>query len=181
MVALLLNHFLKLNFYRNILPSTSRQKFIDLFGERGTSLTFKIEKEGSEIKNKDEFNRFIASIAFYMVAFNSIVLIREGNRQSRLNYNYGLFASQNQLFGNEYITGLGSHTFSRRFALSPTGEDIYNTWKDIWNRQDNKKNGKIVWNYEDCWPIHLFKDERILIDKFIEKFNLGGSGIDKLI
>ncbi len=162
---------------REVLPFATEQKFNDLFGKTGTSLTFKIEKKEGKISNPNEFNRFITSITFYIIAFNSIVLIKEGKKGTFSNYNYGFFASQNQLFGNEYITGLGANALSDRLALSPIGVNIYNTWRDSWNLKD----GRTVWNYEDCWPIHLFDDARALIDWFIDKYNLGQNGIDKLI
>ena len=61
--------------------------------------------------------------------------------------------------------------------LSMTGQQILASDQTGWNRNDE---GKIVWNFGDCWPIYLFSDARELIGKFNSHL-LGGRGtISKL-
>ncbi len=139
----------------------------------GTSLSFQFEKEGGKIMNDEEFRQFIASICFYLVMFNAQVFIKEGSKRSSASYS--LFASQRDLFDRSYIVGLSSRDITSNFHLSDTGNQILDEWNLDWNT----KNGVIVWNFGDCWPIYLFGDARDLISKFIDHFDV--DMIDSLI
>jgi len=133
----------------NVIPIAIQDKFPDLFSDNANSLSITIQKEGNEILNEDELNIFIDSLTFYLVMFNSIALIQEGNGQ------IGMVASQRELFNMDYIFQLDG------FELSPIGQQILAEHQASWNR-DNQNN--IVWNYGDCWPISLFPDARELIN-----------------
>jgi hypothetical protein len=98
--------------------------------------------------------------------FNAQVFIKEGSK--RASAPYSLFASQRELFDRNYIIGLGARDTTANIRLSAKGEEILNEWKAVWNM----KNGKIVWDFRDCWPIYLFSDARVLIDWFISHFHV---------
>lgn len=124
-----------------------------------------------EIFNENEFMTFIVSVVFYMVMFNAQVFIKEGDIN---NDNYGIFASQRELFFNDYIIGLG--VGNPNIKLNNIGNQIYSEWNSKWNIRDNK----VIWNYGDCWPIYLFDDARSLIRWFSEHFLQGRTDIQKL-
>lgn len=93
--------------------------------------------------------------------FNSIALIQESSGL------YGLIASQRELFTANYIYELDGGSSQ----LSATGQQILATYQSGWNLNDE---GRIVWNYGDCWPIYLFTDARELIGWFSDRFLYGG-------
>ncbi len=64
--------------------------------------------------------------------FNSIALIQESSGQ------YGLIASQREIFSADYIFQLGN------VQLSPRGQQILDTYQAGWNIDRNRN---IVWNY----------------------------------
>lgn len=146
----------------------------DRYSHRENQLTpicpVKIQKndETGEILNPIEFNNFIAEIVFYLVKYNSVVLIKEG-RQKTTN-NFGIFASQREIFDSNYIVGLSSEVnkLSESTVLSTIGENILQEWQLKWN----KKDGRILWDYGDCWPIYLFRDHNFLKTWFNSYFNV---------
>lgn len=79
--------------------------------------------------------------------------------------------SQRELLGADYIFQLGVN------ELSDTGKQILATYQSSWNINDE---GRIVWSYGDCWPIHLFNDARALITWFRIHFLSGKGAISKL-
>jgi len=138
----------------SVLSDEIKNKFKDLInGESQLSIT--IQKSDDKIVNLEEFNNFINSITFYLTMFNSIALIQEGDDQ------YGLIASQRELFDADYIFQLGIA------GLSITGQQILSEYQSQWNQNDE---GRIVWNYGDCWPIYLLNDARDLIRWFNSHF-----------
>lgn len=130
-----------------------RNKFSDLIGGNINENSFSIvlDKQSGKLMNEKEFNSYIASIVLYLVLFNAKALIQENDGS------YGLIASQRELLGADYIYQLGVN------ELSDTGKEILSTYQSSWNI--NTEN-RIVWNYGDCWPIHLFNDARALIAWF---------------
>lgn len=142
-----------------ILPEKIKDNFDNLV--KGSSISFTFQKQGNKILNEEEFRSFITSITFYLVMFNSIALIQESSGL------YGLIASQRELFTASYIYELDGG----RSQLSATGQQIIATYQSGWNINEE---GKIVWNYGDCWPIYLFSDARELINWFSNRFLRGG-------
>ncbi|MBA7520929.1 hypothetical protein ES705_13029 [subsurface metagenome] len=128
---------------------------------QGDSFSFTFQKQGDTIRNLEEFKTFIASITFYLVMFNSIALVQENSGL------YGLIASQRELFTANYIYELDGGSSQ----LSATGQQILALYQSGWNINDE---GRIVWNYGDCWPIYLFTDARELIGWFSDRFLYGG-------
>ncbi|KKN53039.1 hypothetical protein LCGC14_0606280 [marine sediment metagenome] len=119
------------------LPEEISEKFNDLLGKDANSLSIVIQKESGSGKllNEEEFQHFISDIVFYLVMFNSIALIQE------IDGNYGLIASQRELFTADYIFQLNNP------QLSETGHQILNMYQSEWNKNEEDK---IVWNYGDC-------------------------------
>jgi hypothetical protein len=150
-----------------ILAKEIRDKFRDLIEDDSKSLSIVIQKQGDKILNEEEFRSFIASITFYLVMFNSIALFEESSDL------YGLIASQRELFTANYIYELDGGISQ----LSVTGQQILTTYQSRWNMNDE---GRIVWDYGNCWPIYLFNDARELIEWFSNRF-LGGDNIKELV
>ncbi len=143
---------------------TQLDKFNELEGGTMIEITLRKDLTG-EIINKDEFNDFISTIVFYLVKFNSLAFIKEGTKTSR-GVNYGLFASQREIFSNEYITGVSGSPFASSVVLSDIGEQILLEYQSNWNVEDSRT----VWNYEACWPIYLLSDHNKLRKWFIDHF-----------
>jgi len=141
---------LKCNFTIEIDPFYLKKKF-----------SIVIDKQSGKIMNEEEFNTYIASIVLYLVLFNVKALIQERDSS------YGLIASQRELLGAHYIFQLGVN------ELSDIGKQILATYQSSWNI--NAEN-RIVWNYGDFWPIHLFNDAKALITWFNTHF-LNNKGI----
>ncbi|MBN1216575.1 MAG: hypothetical protein JXA99_14195 [Candidatus Lokiarchaeota archaeon] len=137
-------------------------KFGDLIDNY--QLEFNLEKDGSKILNEAKFRQFVASIVFYMVMFNAQVFIKEGARDEVASY--GVFASQRELFSEDYVIGLGEERINAK--LSDKGRQILGEWKKGWN----KIGGKDIWNYGDCWPIWMFDDAINLKSWFNNFFNM---------
>ena len=74
------------------------------------------------------------------------------------------------------MLGAAATPLPAKYILSATGEQILSEWKSKWN----KKDGKTVWNYEDCWPIYLFNDVHLLRDRLENHFNVLHSEIFSL-
>ncbi len=132
-----------------------KNKFSNLFNDEdqdANSLSFIIQKQDGKIINKDEFEQFIQSITFYLVMFNSIGIIQEGAGKDG---KVGLIVSQRELHDLSYLFQLSA------LELSPTGQQILSEHQAGWNRD---RGNRIVWNYEDCWPINLFNDAPELIN-----------------
>lgn len=150
-----------------ILSDDIKDKFGDLVRSRSSSISFTFQKQGNEILNEEEFRSFIASITFYLVMFNSIALFKESSGL------YGLIASQRELFTANYIYELDGGSSQ----LSATGQQILEAYQSGWNINNE---GRIVWNYGDCWPIYLFNDAMELIEWYSNRF-LNGGNIKNLI
>ncbi|KKL59438.1 hypothetical protein LCGC14_2215360, partial [marine sediment metagenome] len=148
-----------------VLPKEILEKFNNLFEEETNSISIIIQKQGDTIVNGDEFNVFIASISLYLVLFNSLALIQESSGK------YGIIASQRELFDADYTFQLGD------VELSMTGQQILASDQTGWNRNDE---GKIVWNFGDCWPIYLFNDAGELVPWFNSHFLSRGRTISML-
>jgi len=149
----------------NTLSDDIKAKFNDLIINDANSLSITIQKQGNKILNAEEFRIFITDITFYLVMFNSIAMIQESNGK------YGLIASQREMFTVDYIFQLGN------VELSLTGQQILSAYRLEWNQNDE---GRVVWNYGDCWPIYLFNDARALIKLFNIRFLVGRGTISKL-
>lgn len=148
------------------LSTETLTKFRDLINNREqNSLSITIQEQAGEIINEEEFNTFVASITLYLVLFNAKALIQENDGS------YGLIASQRELLDADYIFQLGVN------ELSDTGKQILATYQSSWNV--NAEN-RIVWNYGDCWPIHLFNDAKTLIAWFNTHFLSGRGTISEL-
>lgn len=100
-----------------------------------------------------------------MILFNAKALVQENDGK------ISLIASQRELLDADYIFQLGIS------ELSDTGKQILATYQSSWNINVE---GRIVWNYGDCWPIHLFNDARALITWFNSYFLNGKSTISSL-
>jgi hypothetical protein len=148
------------------LKSILRGEFTSLL--KGTSLSYTVSKQGNIITNLEELHRFIVNIVFYQIFFNSIVFIQDGS-------NYGLFTSQREIFGDGYITGVSAHSqrLSTSVVLSAKGLSILEKWSNKWNREENKNDGRIIWDFGDCWPVYLFEDALRLIETFNNHFYRG--------
>lgn len=138
------------------------KKFSDLLGDKQYSLKFIIKKQGDAIVNDYEFRDFIANIVFYLVTFNAFVFIGDKER------GYKLFASQRKIYNDNYLIGLYSHNLPNYIKLSHAGDQIFKEWYTKWNEKD----GKVVWSFEDCWPIFLLDDARSLIDYFQSRYRV---------
>ena len=138
-------------------------KFTDLLS--GTYLSYTVKKQGGAIVNSQDLHRFIVNIVFYQIFFNSILFLQDGR-------NYGLFSSQTEIFNDNYITGASaqSSSLSASVFLSREGLTILEEWSNKWNREENSENGRMVWGFEDLWPVYLFKDALGLIRIFNNHF-----------
>jgi len=156
------------------INSMTNEKIIEEFKDLidGYTLEFTLNKYDNKILNDNEFQTFIASIVFYMVMFNAQVFIKEGDMNS--NGNYGLFASQRELYFNDYIIGIGKGALDIR--SSEIGNQIYNEWNSKWNLEGNE----LVWDYSDCWPLYLLNDARSMITWFKNNFIEGQMELLKL-
>lgn len=100
--------------------------------------------------------------------FNAFVFV--GDRDT----GYTLFASQRKIYNDEYITGLFANDELITTKLNQRGKQIYNDWNIQWNREG----GRIIWDFEDCWPIFLLDDARDLITYFETRYRVD---IQKLV
>lgn len=138
----------------NSLPAAMKTKFNALMGTGQNSLSLTIRKDANGVINDAEFREFISSITFYLVMFNAFVAIGDDSS------GYKLFASQRKIYNNDFITGLYAKDNSK-YKLNPEGLQILNNWAAMWNQEG----GRIVWNYEDCWPIYLLDDALDLVNE----------------
>jgi hypothetical protein len=139
------------------LDSGIKEKFRDLNVHRGHSLKFTIRKDGEgNVLNYEDFNSFVASIVLYQVLFNAFVFV--GDKDTGCT----LFASQRKIYNNDYLVSLYDGGIPSYYRLGTRGEEIYDTMHSQWNL----KEGRPVFNLEDCWPIYLLNDAKDLISVF---------------
>ncbi|MFX1480293.1 MAG: hypothetical protein ACFFCI_19450, partial [Promethearchaeota archaeon] len=169
------------------LPAVRLSKLSNtVFNSRSTNFDSVPELEGSRIEfknlrgdssNIEEFTRAVASIVYYMVKYDSLVMIKESHHNDNVA-GYALIASLTEILDESYLlTTKTSPTESMKAKLSDFARsrlsywrdgyyDGEGMWHDGWNKDYSSQfSGFRYWTDGNIYPLYMFKDANLLNDR----------------